>query len=108
MSDLVIDTKLINTETISTPLASNVHTETITDAVNIVSGTDDYEKLTHLPSINGTKLIGNYDERDPTVSDWAKSGRKPTYTADEVGAIDIRNEISFKDIKELWDSVFTN
>lgn len=27
----------------------------------------DYEKLKNLPSINGTKLIGNYDEQDPTI-----------------------------------------
>jgi hypothetical protein len=27
----------------------------------------DYEKLKNLPSINGTKLIGNYDEKDPTI-----------------------------------------
>lgn len=27
----------------------------------------DYEKLENLPSINGEKLVGNYDEKDPTV-----------------------------------------
>ena len=31
-------------------------------------GTDDYEKLKNLPSINGEKLIGNYDEKDPNVA----------------------------------------
>ena len=32
------------------------------------NGTDDYEKLKNLPSINGKKLIGNYDEQDPSVT----------------------------------------
>lgn len=31
------------------------------------SGVYDYEKLMNLPSINGETLIGNYNEKDPTV-----------------------------------------
>lgn len=31
------------------------------------SGVYDYEQLKNLPSINGETLIGNYDEKDPTV-----------------------------------------
>lgn len=30
---------------------------------------------------------GNINESDPTVPEWAKQEKKPTYTADEVGAI---------------------
>jgi hypothetical protein len=37
----------------------------ISDDTNITN--IDYEKLKNLPSINGTKLIGNYDEIDPTI-----------------------------------------
>lgn len=33
----------------------------------------DYEKLDNLPSINGEKLIGNYDEKDPTVKPMKSS-----------------------------------
>ena len=32
------------------------------------SGTDDYEQLKNLPSINGQTLIGNYNEQDPNVT----------------------------------------
>lgn len=33
----------------------------------------DYEKLENLPSINGEKLIGNYNEKDPTVKTMPSS-----------------------------------
>ena len=33
----------------------------------------DYEKLENLPSINGEKLIGNYNEKDPTVKPMPSS-----------------------------------
>ena len=32
-------------------------------------GTDDYTKLKNLPSINGETLIGNYNEKDPTMQE---------------------------------------
>lgn len=54
--------------------------------------TSDYQKLNNLPSINGTELFDNYNEIDPTVPEWAK-GEEP-------------GEMSFSDIKEIWDSVF--
>lgn len=38
----------------------------------------DYEKLKNLPSINGETLIGNYDEKDPTVK---------TMDADDIDSI---------------------
>ena len=31
--------------------------------------------------------IQPYEESDPTVPDWAKAATKPTYTANEVGAV---------------------
>lgn len=80
----------------------------VEEKVNIIGGVKDYEMLENLPSINGTELKGNYNELDPTVPEWAKEDSKPKYTADDVGALDIRNEISFADIKELWDSIFND
>lgn len=62
----------------------------------------DYNKLENKPSINGTELIGNYDEIDPTVPSWAKEPFKPEYNLDEVAS-----EMSFADIKDAWDSIFT-
>lgn len=67
---------------------------------------DDYRKLKNKPSINGTELNGNYDEIDPTVPDWAKRDKKPTYTAEEIGAVEAGNEMSYADIQEIWNSIF--
>lgn len=50
-------------------------------------GTRNYRDLINLPTINGTILYDNYNEIDPTVPDWAKAPEKPTYTANEVGAL---------------------
>lgn len=62
----------------------------------------DYAALTNKPQIGGKELVGNKTlddlgiqpkgtyltkETDPTVPDWAKESKKPTYTADEVGAL---------------------
>lgn len=35
----------------------------------------------------GTTALQNYTETDPTVPQWAKASTKPTYTAQEVGAL---------------------
>ena len=35
-------------------------------------GTTDYTKLENLPSINGEVLIGNYDEKDPSVTEMTE------------------------------------
>lgn len=62
----------------------------------------DYVVLTNKPQISGVELSGNKtlddlgiqkkgtyltQETDPTVPQWAKQTNKPTYTADEVGAL---------------------
>ena len=62
----------------------------------------DYTALTNKPQISGIELTGNKTlddlgiqkkgayitkETDPTVPAWAKAETKPTYTADEVGAL---------------------
>lgn len=62
----------------------------------------DYVSLTNKPQIGGIELTGNKtlenlgiqpkgtyitNETDPTVPAWAKKATKPTYTADEVGAL---------------------
>ena len=65
-------------------------------------GTGDYNSLTNKPKINGVELsgeksledlgiqpAGDYltEETDPTVPSWAKQATKPSYTAEEVGAL---------------------
>ena len=72
------------------------------------SGTYDYTELINKPSINGEELIGNYNEIDPTVPEWAKEATKPNYTPEEVGAIDEDNEVSFADLLSAWNNIFEN
>lgn len=74
-------------------------------------GTSDYLQLSNKPKINGVELVNNIttedlgivipqrtselendsgfitNETDPTVPAWAKEPIKPTYTAEEVGAL---------------------
>lgn len=45
-------------------------------------------------------------EDDPTVPAWAKQPFKPNYTADEVGAVDVDNELSFDEIDRMFAAVF--
>lgn len=45
-------------------------------------------------------------EDDPTVPDWAKSLTKPAYTADEVGAVDVDNELALAEIDRMFAAVF--
>ena len=72
--------------------------------------TNDYDELDNKPKINGVELSGNkttedlgieagvssfngetgdvvFSETDPTVPAWAKQPTKPTYTAEDVGAL---------------------
>lgn len=46
-------------------------------------------------------------EEDPTVSGWAKEPTKPSYTAEEVGAIknDEIKAISLDELNSLWEGV---
>lgn len=55
-------------------------------------GTKNYNQLINKPKLDGVELIGDV--------------KKPEYTAEEVGAVDINDVLSFSDIKEAWDSVF--
>ena len=45
-------------------------------------------------------------EDDPTVPEWAKSLTKPAYTAEEVGAVDADNELTFAEIDRMFAAVF--
>ena len=69
-------------------------------------GTDDYRDLLNKPSINGTELVENYNEIDPTVPGWSKEPFKPEYTPEEVGALSEDAEMSFSDIETLFNMVF--
>lgn len=55
-------------------------------------GTRDYNKLLNKPSINSTELIGNYNEIDPTVPQWAKDSEP--------------EELTEVDVEFIWRSIF--
>ena len=74
-----------------------------------VAGTSDYNKLKNKPTLNGKEIVGAMEEEDPTVSGWAKEPTKPSYTAEEVGAIknDEIKAISLDELNSLWEGVQT-
>lgn len=63
----------------------NVAADTSSGGDPIEYGDIDYRSLKNLPSINGEKLIENYDEQDPTMV-----------------------EISSSDVEDLWNKSFNN
>lgn len=69
-------------------------------------GVTDYKQLTGLPKLNGKTIIGNVEESDPTVPEWAKQPEKPEYTAEEVGAVPIGGAITVERLNEMFKSVF--
>lgn len=66
-------------------------------------GETDYEKLNNLPRLNGKVIKGNMEETDPTVPAWAKEKEKPSYTAEEVGAIAIEDDVSYEEIDKWFE-----
>ena len=72
-----------------------------------VAGTSDYNKLKNKSTLNGKEIVGAMEEEDPTVSGWAKEPTKPSYTAEEVGAIknDEIKAISLDELNSLWEGV---
>lgn len=76
------------------------------DYIVSYTSTNDYRKLDHKPSINGTVLVNNYNEIDPTVPAWAKQQQKPNYNAAEVGAVDKDDVISLSEIDLMFLKIF--
>ena len=64
----------------------------------------DYNKLKHLPKLDGRPIIGDLPELDPTVPGWAKAPSKPEYNAEEVGAIP-EGAIRVLDDGDFWEMV---
>ena len=46
------------------------------------------------------------EEVDPTVPVWAKENTKPSYTPQEVGAVDVNNQLSLDTIDNMFAAVF--
>lgn len=66
-----------------------------------VGGTRDYEKLENLPKLDDEIIIGNVQEKDPTVPIWAKSSEKPVYSQEDIGI----GAISLVDLDKLFKSL---
>lgn len=66
----------------------------------------DYEKLKNKPKLNGKEIVGEIQEEDPTVPAWAKCVVKPTYNAQEVGAVSTQDAITLAEINEMFNRVF--
>ena len=66
----------------------------------------DYNKLKHIPKLDGRPIIGDIPELDPTVPAWAKAPTKPDYNAKEVGAIPegAMVELDAGDFAEMWEA----
>ena len=74
---------------------------------NITNGTNGQMLQTNG---DGTTKWIDVKETDPTVPDWAKQPTKPTYTADEIGALDDTVIASDSDIELYFntDETITN
>ena len=70
------------------------------------TGSRDYEKLMNKPTLNGKEIVGDVQEEDPTVPLWAKSAGKPTYNAQEVGAVSTNDAITLAEINDMFNRVF--
>lgn len=69
---------------------------------NVSGGTGDYNELKNKPTLNGKTIQGDMQETDPTVSDWAKEAKKPTYTPDEVDAVSKDDAIPIEWLAQLF------
>lgn len=66
-----------------------------------------YNDLSDKPSLDGRTIQGEMHETDPTVSAWAKEQTRPTYNADDVGALakDDVSDIGMTEINKLWEGL---
>ena len=70
-------------------------------------GTDNYNDLYNLPTLNGVVIKGDMEEIDPTVPEWAKQENKPEYTVEEIdNALDRRNELSDEAVEAMVIAAF--
>ena len=86
-------------------MADEIQTKNIT-TVDTITSIDDSDKVFvndngSFKQISVSNLMkqapsGVTEETDPTVSEWAKQPTKPSYTADEVGALPVGTKIPTK------------
>ena len=62
-----------------------------------------FNSTEHLPDYEGNVEL---NEEDPNVHLWAKSETKPSYTAQEVKAVDRDDTFTFEQIDSFFDTIF--
>lgn len=80
---------------------------TVKDEESITASTDrtmvDYETdVYNKPTLDGVTINGDVNEKDPAVPDWAKNSSKPSYTSDEVGAVNLDSRITLDEINQMF------
>lgn len=58
-----------------------------------------------LPAVTGAVPVGVPVETDPTVPAWAKAPTKPTYTAEEVGAVPVDTALTTIEIENMLNTI---
>ena len=91
----------------SIPMKMQIDSGTVDLALDIhVEESMDYNALYNKPKLDGRTIQGDIREQDPTVPEWAKAQTRPTYTAEDVGAIGRGEltEIPLADLEALWNA----
>lgn len=65
---------------------------------------ENFKEYIITPDLTPVPITGAED--DPTVPVWAKQATKPTYNANEVGAVDVNNKITLSQIDAYFNAVF--
>lgn len=105
MNNLIIDD---NDPIIKIEIDSNDPIDMKSDEVVISKATtNNYNDLSNKPSLNNVVLIGNVNETDPTVPSWAKEASKPSYKAEDVGAVNESNTIPLEEIEKLINTIWS-
>lgn len=110
MSEM-LDYELDHVEEFETNLSSSDNLDVDLDTGILIDGSKVIVNPPDIPtdSMETIKVDDKtYDilEKDPTVPDWSKAPLKPAYTANEVGAVDIDNELRYSEIDRMFNAVF--
>ena len=109
----MLDYELDHIEEFETDLSSSDNLEVDMDMGMLISGSKVVinppdEPTDSMETIKVDDKTYDILEKDPTVPDWSKAPQKPSYTAGEVGAIDVDNELKYSEIDRIFNTVFGN
>lgn len=105
----LLDYEIDHTENIDAELSTSENLEVDIRSGIIVKGSVIIPNPPDEPTDDLETVKIDYDTfrvKDGQLSDWARQDRKPSYTATEVGAVDINNELHFQEIDRMFLAVF--